>query len=78
VVRNLSAFGISLFLNRDLEPGALMTVDLMNSSTAYHCQAPMRILSSVAQPDNRFLVEGVFARELRNVGIQGLLPEALG
>jgi len=77
-VRNLSGFGISLFLNRDLEPGALITVDLVNATTAYHCQAPMRILSSVVQPDNQFLVEGLFARELRNVEIQGLLPEALG
>jgi hypothetical protein len=77
-IRSMSGFGISFLLNRGLEPGSLMQIDLINSATAFHCQAPMRIVASVAQPDEQFLVEGAFGRELRNAEVLGLLPEALG
>jgi hypothetical protein len=77
-IRSLSGFGISLMLNRRLEPGSLVLIDLVNSATACRCQLPMRVVASVAQPDEQFLVEGAFGRELRNAEVLGLLPEALG
>jgi hypothetical protein len=75
-LRNLSGIGISFLLNHGLEPGMMVLVQLINSATAFGCQVPMRVVSSVAQPDDHFLVDGAFARELRNAEVQGLLPEA--
>src|SRR5262245_844427 len=77
VLRNLSGIGISFFLTRQLKPGLVVMVQLVNSVTAFGCQVPMRVVSCAAHADEQFLVEGAFSRELRNAEVQGLLPEAL-
>jgi hypothetical protein len=78
IIRNLSGFGISLFLEHDVEPGTFLVVELVNGTNAFHCAAPMRVVSSRAEAGEQFLVEGAFSRELRNAELQGLLPEVTG
>ena len=76
-VRNLSGIGISLLLSDNLEPGTVGTLALVNRATGFGCQVAMRVVSSVPQPDGQIIGEAVFTRELRNVEVQGLLPEIL-
>ena len=76
-VSALSGFGLRLYLNRPLAPGTMTLIELTNSTTAFHCQVAMRVVSTVAEDGEQFLIEGTFGRELRNAEVLGLVPEAL-
>src|SRR5262249_4934266 len=73
IVRNLSGIGVSLVLSQWMKPGSLVTLALANTPRQFGCQVPMRVVSVEETSDGSFILEGAFARELRNVEVQNLL-----
>jgi hypothetical protein len=73
LVRNISANGISLLVNRPLEAGTLRRVQLCRPSRCWCSDVPLRIVYSVPHPEGEFIVGASFDRELTRDELNGLL-----
>jgi hypothetical protein len=63
-VHAISATGISLALDRRLDVGTEMDLDLYSIPWHFRCTLPLRVVSTVAQPNGVFLTRGTFTRAL--------------
>lgn len=75
-VRNISPEGLSLVLNRRIEPGSVVSVDVYNKARRYSCQVPLRVVYVLEHPGGDYILGGAFARELSDDEVQGLLSGA--
>jgi hypothetical protein len=75
-VRNISATGISLVVNRPLEPQAVFSIELCRPTRFWYSELPMRVVYTVPHPAGEYIVGGAFARELTEDELVGLLGTA--
>jgi hypothetical protein len=67
-VRNLSPDGISLIMNRLVEPGSILTLDLIDTKTNQFSRTlQVKILYSVEHPSGDWIVGGSFSSRLSDV-----------
>ncbi len=72
-IRDLSAGGISLVLNRPIDPASNPTVDLFNASQNVACRQPLRVVHVRQQPNGQFLLGAAFTRVLGIVEVRDLV-----
>jgi hypothetical protein len=72
-IRDLSVSGISLILDRSVDPTSTPIVDLFNAASNYPCRQPLRVIHVQQQPDGRFLFGGAFTRVLGHVEVKELV-----
>jgi hypothetical protein len=73
-VNNISAGGISLILDRMIEPGSLATVDLYNVVRDFPCKVEFRVAYALeSRPGGPVVLGGPFARPLSAEEMCGLL-----
>jgi hypothetical protein len=72
-VRNISATGISLLVNRALDPETILYVELCRPSRFWFCEVPVRVVYTVQHPEGEYIVGGAFMRELTDDEVKGLL-----
>lgn len=72
-VRNISATGISLIVDQDLDPEAEVQLQLRNLSKLFSCRLPLRIVYMVERPSGEWIVGGAFARKLTDQEMKALL-----
>jgi hypothetical protein len=65
-VHAISATGISLALDRRLDVGTELELDLYSIPWHFRCTLPLRVVSTVAQPNGVFLTGGTFTRALND------------
>jgi hypothetical protein len=63
-VRNLSAGGISLVVDRDFEPQSVLTVQLVNTERNVACSLKVRVVYTVPHPSGDWILGGAFTRQL--------------
>src|SRR5262249_35849372 len=71
-VRNLSSTGIGLVLDRPLHSLQTITVAISNQAGTFSFQVPVRVVYHIEQPDGRFILGGLFSRELTDEEVRGL------
>jgi hypothetical protein len=72
-VRNLSATGISLLLERDFEPDTILNIELANSNRSCTCTLDVRVVYTIQHPCGEWILGGAFTRKLREDELQALL-----
>lgn len=72
-VRNISATGISLIVDHDLDPDTEVSLQLRNLSKLYSCRLPLRIVYMVERPSGEWILGGAFVRKLTDHEMKGLL-----
>jgi hypothetical protein len=72
-IPNISASGMSLVLDRKLEPGTVATADLFNITREYPCQVSLCVAYAIEQADGSVVHGCSFRRPLHNVELWGLL-----
>jgi hypothetical protein len=70
--QNLSRNGIKLILDQRIEIGTKTSIIVYRDNQRILFQVPMQVVYVVAQPGNRWVVGGAFARELSDQEVQGL------
>jgi len=72
-INNLSAGGISLVLDRKLEPSTIATVDFFNIARAFPLQLQLTVVYAIEQADGSVVHGCSFCRPLHSVEVWGLL-----
>ncbi len=72
-VRNVSATGLSILVDRALTPEQVLRVELYRPSRFWSGEIPMRVVYSQSYPDGEYIVGGAFTRELNGDELQALL-----
>jgi hypothetical protein len=70
-IRNISAGGISLLVDRPIAPGTMMTLDLYHIMRRLYCRRRLRVVSSI-ESEGGFIIGGPFDGELWLDELQGL------
>lgn len=71
-VRNLSQSGAGLVLNRFIEPGSVVILNLFNWRRNIATRVPFRIVHASQHEDGNFFVGGAFTEELSAEEVQWL------
>ncbi len=71
-VRNISQSGAGLVLNRFIEPGSVVILNLFNWRRNIATRVPLRIVHASQHDDGNFLVGGAFTEELSAEEVQWL------
>ncbi len=71
-IHTLSAGGISLIVNRPINPGEVITLDLYHIPRRFACQLQLRVVSRT-EYEGAYLVGGAFTRPLTQEELRGLL-----
>jgi hypothetical protein len=72
-VRDISAGGIALVLEKPLVSGTLLTAELYNASRLFFCSRLMRVTHSALEADGTFLIGCQFSTPLAYDQLQALL-----
>lgn len=72
-LRDLSAGGIGLILERRFEPGMVLAAELTNAAKSFSRQAQLRVVHATAQADGSYVVGCAFGRLLTDQELQALL-----
>jgi len=72
-IRNISAGGISLIVNRSLEPETVVQVRLANRAKMFSCTLPIRIIYAVEHPGGECILGASFDRPLTQEELRHLL-----
>jgi hypothetical protein len=72
-LRNISATGLSLILDQPLEPGSVVTVQLIRLGRAWHGDLEVRVVYCLRHPHGELIVGGAFAKDLSDAQVSGLL-----
>jgi hypothetical protein len=72
-VRDISVEGIGLSLEEHLEPGTMLTLEMVNSSRLFFCTRLMRVAHALPQRDGTCLVGCEFSSPLTYEQIYALL-----
>ncbi|MGH7169262.1 MAG: PilZ domain-containing protein [Gemmataceae bacterium] len=72
-VRNISCEGIGLLLGRRFEPGALLAIELTESSEGQQRLLLARVAHATAQPDGKWLIGCILVNPLGEDEIPTLL-----
>jgi c-di-GMP-binding flagellar brake protein YcgR len=72
-VRNISAGGISLVLNRGVDPDTMLNVQLLNRPQMFLCKVEVRVTYIVEHPTGDWILGGAFARKLTDEELRCLL-----
>jgi anti-sigma B factor antagonist len=73
-VRNLSALGACVVLDRRWPARSLMRLSLTHRWRQYHCEPVLRVVYTIGRDDGTYLVGGAFTRPLSAEESAGLLP----
>jgi hypothetical protein len=63
-VHTLSATGISLALDRRMDAGTEVSLNLYHIPRDFSCTLPLRVISTIEHPDGLYITGGAFTREL--------------
>jgi hypothetical protein len=74
-VRNISAGGVSLVLNRGVEPDTMLTIQLLNRPRMFFCKVDVKITYIVEHPSGDWILGGSFARRLTDEELRSLLAK---
>jgi hypothetical protein len=74
-VRNISAGGISLVLNRGIEPDTMLTIQLLNRPRMFFCKIEVKITYIVEHPSGDWIAGGSFTRRLTDEELRSLLAK---
>ncbi len=72
-VRNISAGGISLVINRGVDPDTLLNVELLNRPNMFLCKVQVRVTYVVEHPTGDWIIGGAFVRKLSHEELRSLL-----
>ena len=72
-IKNLSAGGISMVVNRKVPLGTTVTVHLGHAGRSYACSLQMGVIYTIEDANGGFVIGGPFDRELSNEELQKLL-----
>jgi hypothetical protein len=73
-IRNISPEGISLILNRPVEAGTMLSVDLIDTkSNRFSRTLQVRVLYSVEHPSGDWILGGTFASKLTDEELRTFL-----
>lgn len=72
-IRDISASGISVVLEQRLEPGTLVTVELLNRTRNFWHLKLLRVVHVTPQGDGRSLVGCVFLRRITEGELEGII-----
>jgi hypothetical protein len=72
-VRNLSAGGISLIVDREFEPQTILSLRLFNTTRCYACSLRIRVVYSVPHPSGEWILGGAFTRNLTDQELEAFL-----
>jgi hypothetical protein len=75
-VRNISAGGISLVLNRGVEPDTILSIQLLNRPRMFFCKIDVKVTYMVEHPSGDWILGGSFARPLTDEELRALLAKA--
>jgi hypothetical protein len=73
-VRDLSATGIGLFLERRYEPGTVLALELSHRKRRLCCRLLLRVTHSTELSPGHWLHGGTLSRKLGNAELRVLLP----
>jgi len=76
-IRNISRGGINLLLERGLEPGTLLSVELPGNGQGDEYFVLGCVLHSAAQPSGEFSIGCTFARELEEEEVRSLVAKPI-
>jgi hypothetical protein len=71
-IHTISAGGISLIVDRPIDPGEVMTLDLYHIPRRFACQLQLHVVSRT-EYEGAYLVGGAFTRALTQEELRGLL-----
>ncbi len=71
-VRNISQSGAGLVLNRFIEPGSVVVLNLFNWRRNIATRALLRVVHTSPHPDGTYLLGGAFTEELSAEEVQWL------
>jgi hypothetical protein len=74
-VRDLSATGIGLLVDRQLKPGSVLILNLQTGSQRLARPLPVRVMHSSPAPEGNWLVGCQFVRRLSEPELQVLLGD---
>jgi hypothetical protein len=74
-VKDVSAKGVGLVLDRPLKLGAVVVIQLQSASLRLSRPMPVRVLHARQQEDGRWLHGCVFLRQLREEDLEELLSD---
>src|SRR5262245_688552 len=72
-VQNLSAGGISLFLDRVIPAGKVLTVEVHNQTRNFSCQRQIRVIYTLQNPSGGLMMGGAFCPNLTEQELEGLV-----
>lgn len=72
-VRNISAGGISLVLNKPVAADSILEIELLNRPQMFLCPLQLRITFLVEHPSGDCIVGGAFMRQLEEQELKKLL-----
>lgn len=72
-VRNISATGISLIVDHDLDQDSEVQLQLRNLTKLFSCRIPLRIVYMVERPSGEWILGGAFVRKLTDNEMKALL-----
>ena len=71
----ISAGGVSLVLNRGMEPDTMLTVQLLNRPRMFFCKVEVKVTYVVEHPSGDWILGGSFARRLSDEELRSLLAK---
>jgi hypothetical protein len=75
-IRNISPEGISLILNRPVEPGTVLSVDIIDTKTnRFSRTLEVRVIYAVEHPTGDWIMGGTFGTKLTNEELQNFLRQ---
>lgn len=72
-VRNISSGGITVYLDRWLEPETIVMLELINRGMMFSCRLPLRVVYMLERPSGDWILGGAFARKLSEDEMHALL-----
>lgn len=73
-VRNISPGGISLIVHQPVEPGTVLSVELLDRTTQrFSATLQVRVVYAVEHPSGEWIIGGSFTNRLSNDELQTLL-----
>ncbi len=74
-VRNISVGGISLVVDRAIEPGTRLTLQLENSQRRYSRRVDVRVTYCIEHPSGEWILGCAFLHKLTTADLRALLDE---
>jgi hypothetical protein len=72
-VRNISASGISLVLDRSIDPQSIVSIQLTNTTRNFTCSLRVRVIYNIEHPSGEWIMGGAFTRRLKEDELQAFL-----